>query len=162
MVSIAMQRHVVGRDVAGHLTMTDPRIIRTRDTERAIADLAREHQALAGMTGADSARIDGLVKDVGTINGNVQAVREKVDDVADGVNELRDALTVLVRHDVKMQHHDQEVAALRKDVSDVGSRVMTLEKQIGPVMETRGWIIGGGLGILALIGLAVAKLVMMT
>ncbi len=38
MVPIAMQRHVVGRNVAGHLTMTDPRIIRVSSEESRISD----------------------------------------------------------------------------------------------------------------------------
>jgi septal ring factor EnvC (AmiA/AmiB activator) len=148
--------------------MTDPRITRSRDAERAVADLAREHEVLAGMTGADSRRIDGLVKDVGQINGNVEAVRQKVDGVADGVNELRDALTVLVRHDIKMQHTDSEVVSLRRDVADMGARVQTLERhervqvlerQIGPLVELRTWVIGGGLTVLSVVALAVLALV---
>ena len=140
--------------------MTQPRVIRATDAERAIHDLANEHQRLAGMTGADSARIDAIVGDVGEIRGSVEVVRAKVDGVANGVNELRDALTVLVRHDVQMQHQSAEVSAMRTDIAAVNTRVSTLERQIGPVVEMRAWVIGGGLGVLALIGLALAKLVM--
>lgn len=140
--------------------MTQPRVIRTTDAERALSELAREHQALAGMTGADSGRIDALVGDVGAIRGTVQVIGSKVDGVADSVNELRDALTVLVRHDVQMQHQSAEAVVLRKDVADMGGRVQTLERQIGPLIEMRAWVIGGGLGVLGLIGLAIAKLVM--
>ena len=149
--------------------MTDPRIIRTRDAERAVADLAREHEALAGMTGADSRRIDALVGDVGQIRGNVEAVREKVDGVASGVNELRDALTVLVRHDIKMQHTDVEVVALRKDVSEMGVRVQVLEKhervqelerQVGPLVETRRGLIMLASAVAVTILLAIVGLVL--
>jgi hypothetical protein len=141
--------------------MSQPRIIRGAiDAEKAVEDLANEHKRLAGMTGADSARIDALVGDVGTIKGNVQVVGAKVDGVASSVNELRDALTVLVRHDVQMQHQTADAALLRSEVATMSGRVQTLEKQVGPLIEMRTWVIGGGLGILALIGLAVAKLVM--
>jgi predicted RNase H-like nuclease (RuvC/YqgF family) len=139
--------------------MTEPRIIRGRDAERAVADLAREHEVLAGMTGADSRRIDALVGDVGQIKGQVQSVKEKVEGVADGVNELRDALTVLVKHDMKMQHTDGEVVSLRRDVLDISGRVHELERQMGPVVETRAWAIRGILAAVALVGIAIAKLV---
>jgi predicted RNase H-like nuclease (RuvC/YqgF family) len=139
--------------------VTEPRIIRGRDAERAVADLAREHEVLAGMTGADSRRIDALVGDVGQIKGQVQSVKEKVEGVADGVNELRDALTVLVKHDMKMQHTDGEVVSLRRDVLDISGRVHELERQMGPVVETRAWAIRGILAAVALVGIAIAKLV---
>ncbi len=137
--------------------MTEPRIIRgLTDTDRALQDLARDQRALAGMTGADSARIDTLVKEVGTMGGNVEAVRQKVDGVAEGVNELRDALTVLVRHDVQMQNHAAQSDAMKRDVIGLGERVQTLEKQIGPVIEMRTWVIALCLGAA---GLIVSKLI---
>jgi predicted RNase H-like nuclease (RuvC/YqgF family) len=141
--------------------MTEPRILRSIDPEQAITDLAREHEVLAGMTGADNLRVDRLVVDVGQIKGTVSAVKEQVSNVASGVNELRDALTVLVKHDLRLQHTDGQVTALRQAVADMDGRVHVLERQIGPVVEMRSWVIGGGLGILALIGLALAKLVML-
>ena len=142
------------------MTMTEPRIIRARDPERASEELAREHDVLAGMMGADSRRIDGLVKDVGQINGNVEAVKQKVEGVANGVNELRDALTVLVRHDIKMQHHDAEAQALRKDLTGMDSRVQTLEKQVGPLVETRRGLIVLASAVAVTILLAIVGLVM--
>jgi predicted RNase H-like nuclease (RuvC/YqgF family) len=141
--------------------MPPERRTRVIDPERAITDLAREHEVLAGMTGADSRRIDHLVVDVGEIKGTVSAVKEQVSNVANGVNELRDALTVLVKHDLRLQHSDGQVTALREATAELDKRVHVLERQIGPVVEMRSWVIGGGLGILALIGLALAKLVML-
>ena len=141
--------------------MSQPRIIRGAiDAERAVEDLANEHKRLAGMTGADSARIDALVGDVGAIRGNVQAVAGKVDGVASSVNELRDALTILVRHDEQMRSYSAAALSVRADVDGIDKRMQVLERQIGPLIEMRTWVIGGGLGILALIGIAVAKLVM--
>ena len=140
--------------------MTATRTVRTTDAERAINELAREHQALSNMTGSDSARIDSLVGDVGTIKGHVQVVGAKVDGVATSVNELRDALTILVRHDEQMRSYATAAASVRADVDKMDGRVQTLERQIGPLIEMRMWVIGGGLGALGLIGLAVAKLVM--
>lgn len=138
--------------------MTGARVIRSTDAERAISDMAREHEALANMTGADSRRIDKLVGDVGALGGDVRAVKEKVEGVADGVNELRDALTVLVRHDVQMQNHAAQSDAMKRDVISLGDRVQTLEKQVGPLVETRKGLIvlAGAVAttiLLALVGL---------
>lgn len=138
--------------------MASPRVIRNVDGEQAAHDLAREHHA--AMTGADSARIDSLVGDVGAIRGDVQAVRSKVDDVVGGVNELREALTVLVRHDVQMQHHNATAVILRADVDAIDKRLQTAEKQIGPLVEMRSWVIGGGLMVLGIVGAAIVALVM--
>ena len=159
--------------------MTQPRFISTIDAERALSQLDQDQQALAKMTGADAVRIDGLVKDVGEIKGSVSAVKGKVDDVVTGVDKLNNAMAGLVKFtmQVENQHaaqeqqratqaaHELRVQALEKQVGPLvdmklGERVPQLEKQIGPLVELRGWVIGGGLGVLALIGLALAKVVM--
>lgn len=142
--------------------MTAPRVIRATDAERALNDMAREHEALANMTGADSRRIDKLVGEVGTMGGDVKAVREKVDGVAAGVNELRDALTVLVRHDVQMQHHASEAQALRKETTALDGRVQILEKQVGPLVETRKGILVMASAVAVTILLAILGLVIKT
>jgi hypothetical protein len=49
---------------------------------------------------------------------------------------------------------------MRGDLADMSIRVQTLEKQVGPLIELRLWVIGGGLTVLALVGVAVVKLVM--
>lgn len=142
--------------------MTPPRIVRATDAERALSDMAREHEALANMTGADSRRIDKLVGEVGTMGGDVKAVKEKVDGVAAGVNELRDALTVLVRHDVQMQHNTAEAQALRKETAEIRADVQTLKEQVGPLVETRKGLIVLASAVAVTILLAIVGLVLKT
>ena len=143
--------------------MTEPRVLRgLTDTDRALSELARDQRALAGMTGADSARIDKLVGEVGTLGGDVRAVKEKVEGVADGVNELRDALTVLVRHDVQMTHNTAEAASLRKETAALDNRVQVLERQVGPLVETRKGIMVLASAVAVTILLAIVGLVLKT
>lgn len=149
------------------------------DAERAANQLDQQGQALAKIASAESQRIDGLVKDVGAIKGDVSTVNSKVDSVVTGVDKLNNAMADMVKFTmrVEQQHVTQEmqrttVAAqeLRIQVLErrveplvdmkLGDRVPTLEKQIGPLLELRGWVIGGGLTVIGLLIAAVAKLVL--
>lgn len=154
-----------------------PRVISTVDTERAVAELGREHDALARMTGAESQRIDGLVQDVGHIKGHVKAVSSKVDDVVSGVDKLNTAMAGLVRFSVQAEHEhkthelqrtivaaqDIRIQALEKQVEPMvkaryDERVPSLEKQIGPLIEMRTWVIALCLGAGGLIVAKIATL----
>lgn len=115
----------------------------------------REIDALASMMGADGRRIDRLVEDVGVVKG-------KVDKVDKGVDELRSALAVLVKHEVVMEQQAISVAALRADTADLGRRVNNIEHDMPQLRETRTWIVRGMLGALGLIGLAVIGFVLKT
>lgn len=140
------------------------------DAERAVNQLDQERQALVKITGAESQRIDGLVKDVGAIKGDVSAVNNKVDSVVTGVDKLNIAMADMVKFTMRVEHQHQaqeshrvtvagqelRIQALEKQVeplvkAKVDERVQTLEKQIGPVTEMRTWVIGLCLGAAALI-----------
>lgn len=148
------------------------------DAERAVNQLDADRQALAKMTGAEAQRIDSLVKDVGAIKGDVASVNTKVDGVATGLDKLNNHMAALVKFQIQVENthlaqessranqaaHDLRIQALERRVEPLvdmklGERVPTLEKQIGPLLELRAWVIGGGLFCLTLIGLAVAKLI---
>jgi septal ring factor EnvC (AmiA/AmiB activator) len=144
------------------------------DAERAVSQLDQQGQALAKMTSAESQRIDGLVKDVGAIKGDVSAVNNKVDSVVSGVDKLNTAMADMVKFTIRVEHqhqaqdayratvaaHEQRIQTLEKQVdplvkAKLDERVPTLEKQIGPLIELRTWVIGLCLGAA---GLIVAKL----
>lgn len=113
----------------------------------------RQAQALANMMGADSRRIDELVGDVGEIKGTVAGVK-------DGVDELRNALAVLVRHDVQMEHNRQAADALRAKVEIIDGRLHAVESALPPLVEMRAWAVRAMLGVLGVIGLALLGLVL--
>lgn len=115
--------------------------------------MTSEADALANMLAADSARVDRLVEDIGTVKGRMESVHS-------GVNELRAALAVLVRHEVLMGQNAQSAIDLRGELAAINARVHVVEKEIPSLKETRGWIVRGMLAILGVLGLAVVALVM--
>lgn len=121
------------------------------DPERAIEDLAREHDVLADMQSADNQRVDRLVQDVGTIRGKVVSIEADMQRVGDGVDELRESMTILNRHSVLMELAQAEHAGIRKDVADIDTRLRVVETDLPPLREARVWMIAG----LAVVVLAV-------
>lgn len=141
-----------------------PRFSRSRpiitDPETAFSMAARETDALANMMGADSRRIDSLVQDVGAILGDVHAVKSEVVNVSKGVDSLRDAMAVLVRHEVVMTQHATAVENVRGDLKDQDDRLHALERKAPGWDETRTWVVRAGLLVFSAVGLAVMALVL--
>lgn len=120
----------------------------------------RERDVLANMMGADSRRIDGLVEDVGAIRGDMQSVRSKVNDVGDGVNELRNAMAVLVKHEVLMEQAGATLTNVTLAHAKLDERLQTIEKKAPGWDEARTWVLRAGLGVLGVVGLAMVGLVL--
>lgn len=121
--------------------------------------LHRQSEALANMMSADSRRIDGLVETVGVIKGDAQAIKGRVEGISSGVDELRSALAVLVRHDVQMEHNRTATDTLAASVAKLDERVDKVEREIPPLIEMRSWAIKAMLAVIAVVGLAVVGLV---
>lgn len=113
------------------------------DPERAVDELAREHEVLADMQAADNQRVDRLVQDVGAIRGKVVSIEADVQRAAGGIDELRESMTVLNRHSVLMELAQAEHAGIRRDLADVDHRLRSVEADIPPLKEARVWLIGG-------------------
>lgn len=123
------------------------------DPERAVEELAREHDALAAMQGADSGRVDRLVQDVGAIRGKVVSIESDMQRVGDGIDELRESMTILNRHSALLELAQAEHAGIRKDLADIDGRLRVVETDLPPLKEARVWMIGG----LAVVVLAVVS-----
>ena len=80
--------------------------------------MTSETDALANMMAADSRRVDQMVDDLGVVKGRVESVHK-------GVDELRSALAVLVRHEVLME-------ASNKAVMSISTRVDVIDTRVGP------------------------------
>lgn len=127
------------------------------DPETAYSMAQRETDSLAAMMGADSKRIDGVVQDIGAIKGDVAAVRGEMGHVAKGVDSLRDALGVLVRHGVVMEQHAAAVTKMQDEQRSHDSRIKSLEVRAPGWDENRKWTIAAILAVVGLVGLAVLK-----
>jgi hypothetical protein len=82
------------------------------------------------MMAADSSRIDALVGDVGHIKGRVESVDK-------GINELKSAMAVLVRHEVLMEQAGAIAAANAKKIEGVDKRLQDVEKHMPGLIEGR-------------------------
>lgn len=121
------------------------------DPERAVSELAREHEVLADMQAADNQRVDRLVQDVGAIRGKVVSIEADVQRVGDGVDQLRESMTILNRHSVLMELAQAERAGIRRDMAEISTRLRNVEAELPPLKEARVWMVGG----LAVVVLAV-------
>lgn len=117
-----------------------------------LSDHPPELEALASRQGSDAARIDRLVDDVAVVKGKV----EKVDK---GIDELRSALAVLVRHEVVMEQHAKTTQQVRTDHSELDKRVRLIELEMPQLREARGWAVKAVLAVVSVFGLALAGLV---
>ena len=132
------------------------------DPEAAFSMQQRQAEALANMMSADSSRIDTLFQDVGAMRGTVEVVHSKVTDVAAGVDKLSDALAVMVRHELTMEHTAAEVRNMTERQSKFDERLHGLERKAPGWDEARAWLIRAGLMVLGMVGLAVVALVLKT
>lgn len=145
-------------DTAKQSAQVNRRVLVT-DADAAFSMQARQTEALANMMASDSTRIDTLFKDVGDMKGDVRAVHAKVTDVADGVDKLRDALALLVKHDVAMEHSAAAMKVVAGELKDHDSRLQKIENKVPGYDELRAWVIRAGLGVLGVVGLTVLLLV---
>lgn len=130
------------------------------DPEAAFSMQQRQAEALATMMSADSSRIDTLFQDVGAMRGTVEVVHGQVKSVAAGVDKLTDAMAVLVKHEVAMEHNAAEVRAMREMQGKQDERLQAIERKVPGWDELRVWVIRAGLGVLGVVGMAVLLLVM--
>jgi preprotein translocase subunit Sss1 len=130
------------------------------DPEAAFSMQQRQAEVLAEMMSADSSRIDTLFKDVGAMRGTVEVVHSQVNDVKAGVDKLSDALAVMVRHELTMEHTAAAVRSMADQQGKLADRLHSLEVKAPGWDELRVWVIRAGLGVLGVVGMAVLLLVM--
>lgn len=104
-------------------------------------------------TDALAHRVDQIVEDVGIIKGRVESVHG-------GVNELRNALAVLVKHEVLMEQQALAAQNHAQAVVELGRRLTVVEVEMPQLKETRTWVVRGMLLALTSVGLAVLGLVL--
>lgn len=135
------------------------RRVQITDHDTAFSLAQQETDALASMMGADSQRIDSLVKDVGHIKGEMSHAREAQQTIVKGVDELKNAMAVLVRHEVVMEQHGTAVSAVRADQRAQDERLQSLERKAPGWDETRAWVVRAGMLVVAAVALALLALV---
>lgn len=118
-----------------------------------------ETDVLAGMMGADSRRIDGLVSDVGQVRGDVSHLRGDVGRVIKGVDDLQQAMVGVARHAVLMEAAREEAIEERKAREKLDDRVTVIEGHMPGLIETRAATMRAIWGVVAVVFVAVIGLV---
>lgn len=129
------------------------------DSGRAAQELAREHEALANMQGADSARVDNLVKDVGQIKGDIGTLKADMGRVGTGIDQLQQSMAVLSRHAVLMETQASDIATLGRETGALDQRLRAVEVVMPQLQEVRGDIRKGMIFVVAGVAAAVLALV---
>jgi len=122
----------------------------------------RETDALANMMAADAVRIDRVTDEMGDLKDSMQDVRGAVSRLVDGVDELRKALAILVRHEMRMERLESMGADTRIWQATADKRLATIEILMPQFIEARSLLVKGVVGLLAAVGMSVLLLVMKT
>jgi predicted nucleic acid-binding Zn-ribbon protein len=119
----------------------------------------KEIDALAKMMGADARRIDDMVSRLSEATGEVKVIHHKVDEVRSGMDKLADAISIVVKLDIKHQAVETQITAHQILLNKLDDRVDTLEKDHPKLMETRDWVVKAIVGTVGLVLMALAGLV---
>lgn len=146
--------------------MTEPlapalfsRRVQITDHDTAFSMAQQETDALAAMMGSDSRRIDVLVTDVGHIKGEMHHARETQQTIVKGVDELKSAMAVLVRHEVVMEQYGTSASTIKADQKSQDDRLQILERKAPGWDEARAWVVRAGLMVVAAVVVALLALV---
>lgn len=118
-----------------------------------------ETDVLAGMMGADSRRIDGLVDGMGQVRGEVTNLRGDVSTLIKGVDNLQQAMVGVARHAVLMEAARDDAVEERKARERLEERVTVIEGHMPGLIETRAAVMRAIWGVVAVVGIAVVGLV---
>ncbi len=104
-------------------------------------------------------RVNRLASEVGELRGVVRGVDGKVDDLRVGMAKLTEAMTQVVRLEVK---HDQVAAstsALRDRQDLLDRRIDAVERDMPQLIEARQWIVRAMVAVIGAVGMATIALV---
>lgn len=118
--------------------------------------LAREHDALANMAGAEARRVDILIEDVGKIKGSMESVRGDVHKVAGSVDQLREGMIALNRHALLLESQQKINEVARKDADEMDARLRVVEVKLPALEEARS---DYRRGILLVVGTVLAAVI---
>lgn len=110
-----------------------------------------------------------LAQHIGRVDGKVDGVKSAVDQVNANVGELRSAVTTMARLEIShtevrglQQVQQQQINELRAAQEKQEGQLSTISSELGPLKETRSWVIKVlsyvvTAVVIALIGLVVVK-----
>lgn len=82
-------------------------------------------------------------------------------DLKDSLKDISAALTKLVQLDERQEHSKVSMQRLESKIDKLESKVSAIEKDLPETKLVTGWVLKGVLGVLAILGAAVIKLVIL-
>ena len=104
-------------------------------------------------------QISKLGSEVGELRGVVRGVDGKVDDLRIGMARLTEAMTAVVKLEVKHDQVAMSTTALRDRQDLLDKRIDVIERDMPALIEARSWIIRAMLAVIGVVGLALVGLV---
>ena len=93
------------------------------------------------MQANDRDNINHLSQQIGEVVGDIKAMRGNVDDLKAGMARLAEAMTSIVRLEVKHDNAAVTVQALMVEVERLKDRVGAVERKTPAYDEARGWAV---------------------
>ena len=94
-----------------------------------------------------------------SIDNRVAVLERSCDEMKTAIMDIRDSLQVLVRLEERHAETREALSRAFGDIEKVELRLSTIEQHMPGLVEMRGWVIMGMLGIAGLVGVALVGLV---
>ena len=133
---------------------------RVEEHEQIIEGVYRNTHLMAQQVSHLGARTDTLVGEVGEVRGDVRALRGDIGRVTEGVDELRDAMSILSRHSVLMETASTNIGALSARVTGLEERIRPIETALPGLLEARASAVKAVLYVFGAVAVAVLGLVL--
>ncbi len=104
-------------------------------------------------------QVQRLSAELGELRGVVRGVDGKVDDLRAGMAKLTEAMTQVVRLEVKHDQVATSTAALRDRQDLLDRRIDAVERDMPQLLEARQWIVRAMIAVVGFVGMAAIALV---
>jgi len=94
-----------------------------------------------------------------TIDNRVAVLERSCDDMKSAIFDIRDSLQVLARLEERHAETRDALGRAFNDIEKMEERVKNIELHLPGLIEMRGWVVMGMLGIAGLVGVALVGLV---
>ena len=94
-----------------------------------------------------------------SVENRVAVLEKSCDDMKEAIMDIRDSLQVLVRLEERHAETREALSRAFGDIEKVENRLKNIELHMPGLVEMRGWVIMGMLGIAGLVGVALVGMV---
>lgn len=104
-------------------------------------------------------QVSRLRSELGELRGVVRVVDGKVDDLRVGLTKLTEAMTQVIRLEVKHDQVESSTTAIRDRQDLLDRRIDSIERDMPGLIEARLWIVRAMVAVVGFVGMATLALV---